>query len=519
MPDKIDAAEYNEGVYKIADNIETAEDKRIAVFSSNPEIARTLGELNKAIVINHNMSDMMRELIAEHGEIEIIASLNLTENDSIAIHCDDRVLSDFMSAFMRMHGTRAYCNPLDLEIEDSGKKLIRIDIPGSHKDKLSIFIDGMASFLDGNLYLFNKKLYASREEWERDMSLMLRSLLSNIKGMFKTITPESINSAVNSTLAKVDPRYTNKAVSVIKNVVDNIKKEVELAGKKAEMEIAKEKKLLKAEKTNIQKHLLPTENALQELKKERELITDNKGELETKVQKLEAGRRQMGLQKRELEKSLAEYEEKRAKYRDEQKELDRAIDSVKSERQGVENELLQLQRLKEELEKERRELPERRAEAEKLASELEGEKSLIFKEKFRLTQLLSKLGKEKTDVDVEKSGLEGLRGKIKLKRKKKATKKDVKKIYKPKTKRKLKPKLVVSPTHVGKKRTKKYKRLRKQSKPTVEITPKPEEPMPSPILGHSAQRTGFYRLKAKLDRYAIHKRKRLGARITEKGEI
>ncbi|MBI5347213.1 MAG: hypothetical protein HZB66_01240, partial [Candidatus Aenigmarchaeota archaeon] len=215
--------------YTISDNIDTADNKSIAVFSPDPDIAKNLSRLNKAIVIKHNMLNMVPALINEHGEIEIFASLNPTGNDSVAIYCDDKLLSDFMFAFMRMHGITAYCNPLgdQLKLEDAGKKLIHIDIPGSHKNNLSMFIDGMTSFLDGGLYLFDKRLYASKEEWEHDIKLALSSKLSNIMGLFNTISPEAINLVANSTMAKVDPRHMRYALSVAKNVVDDIKGKAE----------------------------------------------------------------------------------------------------------------------------------------------------------------------------------------------------------------------------------------------------------------------------------------------------
>ncbi|MDI6721591.1 MAG: hypothetical protein QMD85_04320, partial [Candidatus Aenigmarchaeota archaeon] len=397
-------SEYNENIFKISDNIDTADNKSIAVFSPNPDIAKNLSRLNKAIVIKHNMLDMASALINEHGEIEILASLNLTGNDSVAIYCDDKLLSDFMFAFMRMHGLGAYYNPLgdQLKLEGAGKKLIHIDIPSSYKNDLSMFIDGMASFLNGNMYLFDKRLYASREEWERGIRLMLSSKLSNIMELFNTISPEGINSVVNSTMAKVDPRHMNHALSVAKNIMDDIKGKAEVSDKKAGMAITKEKKLLKAEKTSVQKRILTAEKTLRGLQEERELAANKRTQLERKIQKLKSSRLEIDNKKNELENTLAEFKEKKAGYREERSELEKMADAVKNERHDAESEMLKIERLKEELEKGKRELLDRRLKAETAAMESEEQKSRIDKEKQRLEELLGKLGKEKAEVDAKK---------------------------------------------------------------------------------------------------------------------
>ncbi len=520
-------AEYNEDIYKISDNIETTENKRIVVFSSNPDIAKNLSRLNKAIVIKHNMLDMMPALINEHGEIEILASLNLTGNDSTAIYCDDKLLSDFMLAFMRMHGVMAYCNPLgdQLKLEDSGKKLIHIDIPSNQKNNLSMFIDGMASFLDGGLYLFDKKLYASREEWEQSISIMLRSMLSNISGTFKTITPKGINYVVSSTMAKVDPRHMSHALSVAKNIVDDIKGKAEVSDKKAEMAITKEKKGLQAEKTQIRRQMLLTEKTSHELQEERDFIENSKTQLERKVQKLESSRLEIDNQEHELEKALAEFKEKKARYREEKSELEKIADAVKNERHGAESELLKIERLKEELEKKKREILGRRLKAETAAMESEEQKTWIDEERLRLEELLGKLDKEKAEVDAKKADLEGLRERVKLKRKMRAKAKLVKKVrvkksYK--TTKLAKMKMVVkAPIRVKGKEMKKHYKIKKPPASRIKIpAPKPEETKPmlaESILEPNVQNIGFSGLKSKLDRYEpIHKRKRLGARILEK---
>ncbi len=518
-----ETSEYNENIYKISDNIDTADNKSIAVFSPNPDIAKNLSRLNKAIVIKHNMLDMAPALINEHGEIKLLASLNLTENDSVAIYCDDKLLSDFMSAFMRMHGVSAHCNPLDdqLKLEDAGKKLIHIDIPSS--EDLSMFIDGMASFLDGNMYLFDKRLYASKEEWERDIGVMLRSKLSNIMKLFKTISPEGINSVVNSTMAKVDPRHMSHALSVVKNVVGEIKGKVEVSDKKAGMAITKEKKLLKAEKTSIQKRVLSTEKTLRGLQEERELAANKRTQLERKIQKLKSSRLEIYNKKHELEEALAEFKEKKAGYREERSELEKIEGAVKNEMHGAESEMLKIERLKEELEREKRELLDRRLKAETAAMESEEQKSWTDKEKQRLEELLDRLDKEKTEADDKKAELEGLMERVKLKRKMKAKAKLVKRVRVKKSYKTTKPakmKLVIkAPIRVKTKKMKKHYKIKKPLTSKIKVpAPKPVESETESALG--SQRIGFYRLRSRLDRHEpVHKRKRLGARILERRKI
>lgn len=502
-------SEYNENIFKISNNIDTADNKRIAVFSPNPDTAKNLCRLNKAIVIKHSMLDMAPALINEHGEIEILASLNLTGNDSIAIYCDDKSLSDFMLAFMRMRDVGAYCNPLgdQLKLEDAGKKLIRIDVPSS--EDLGMVVDGLSSFLDGNMYLFDKRLYASKEEWERDIRLMLSSKLSNIMDLFKTISPEGINSVVNSTMAKVDPRHMRHALSIAKNVVGDIKGKAELSDKKAEMAITKEKKLLKAGKTSIQKRVLSAEKTLRGLQEERDFIENSKTELGRKIQKLKSSTLEIDNKKRELEKAFAEFKEKKAVYRREKSEFEKMADAVKNERHGAESELLKIERLKEELEKGKREILDRRSEAETAAMELEEQKSRVDKEKQLLEELLGKFDKEKAEVDAKKAGLEGLRESVK-KRKMKAKAKLVKQVRVRISKR-------------TRRRLNKIKKPASKPKPVREILPEPAEE-PKPVLVESAgiapQRIGFYRLKSRWDRHeTVHKRKRLGAQILERRKI
>ncbi len=539
MPGK---TEYNEDIYKISDNIETSGDKRIAVFSSSPEIARDLSRLNKAMVIKHNMLDMMPALVNEHGGIEIVASFSLTGDDNAAIYCNDKLLSDFMSAFMRMHELRACCNPLDSPFlkEDSGKKLIHIDIPGSYKNKLTMLINGMESFLNGDFYLFNKKLYASKEEWERNITLALQSILSNVKGLFMTITPESINYAVDSTLTKVDHRHKKLALSVANKVVGSIKNKIEAEKINVRRETTKEQKRLKAEKTSVQRQMLVTDKAMNERQKEMESIANSKAELERKLQGLEAGKLQVNTQKCELEKTLAEFKELKAKYREEQKELEKSMDIVKAEKHEAGTEVHRLEGLKEELDKGKKEILEKRAEAEKVAKRLQEEKGFIDDERLRLEEMLAKLEKEKAEADAKKAELEssriemynkkhelekslaGLREKVKLKRKMKtmfAKKLHLKKRHKAKVKI-LKTKPVLKP--VKKKKTWKHYKQPSVLKPKrVEgiLAPsyKPKT-IPAESILHTTQRIGYHRLKSKWHE-PVHKRKRLGAWILEKKKV
>ncbi len=224
-----DIAEYTTEYNTISDNIGTAGNKDILAFSFDTGIASKLRELNKCIVLKTTfgldwLCEMMKQVEEPFVSAKMLACLNRSEND-MTIKTNDSCFSDFIFAFMRMNNLRSRT---DGEIYNKALKefspkglAAEIGIPIDYIKHINLIIGSLIYFLDTaqEFYLLEKRIYTDKYQWEQDLRLLAKNMMSHLAGASLDVVPEGIMEAV---LKRSDRRRRDEIKPIVMEALKDI---------------------------------------------------------------------------------------------------------------------------------------------------------------------------------------------------------------------------------------------------------------------------------------------------------
>ncbi len=223
-----DVAEYTTEYHTVSDNIETAYNRDILAFSFDKDIATKLRELNKCIVLKTAFGiDWMCEMIGQQEEPFVSAKLLAyvkSEND-MTIKTNDPCLSDFIFAFMRMNNLKSRTNG---EIHNKALKefspkglVAEIGVPIGYIKHMNFIVDSFVNFLDTSqsFYLLEKRIYTDNYQWEQDLRLLVKNMISHLVGSSFEMLPQGV---LESVLRRSDRRRRDEIELIVREALKDI---------------------------------------------------------------------------------------------------------------------------------------------------------------------------------------------------------------------------------------------------------------------------------------------------------
>lgn len=217
-------AEY----HTISDNIETAYNRDILAFSFDKDIAAKLRELNKCVVLKTAFGiDWICEMMGQQEEPFVSAKLlaYFKSEDEMTIKTNDPCLPDFIFAFMRMNNLKSRTNG---EIHNKALKefspkglVAEISVPIGYIKYMHLIVDSFANFLDASqsFYLLEKRIYTDKYQWEQDLRLLVKSMISHLAGTSFEMLPQGVLEAV---LRRSDRRRRDEIEPIVREALKDI---------------------------------------------------------------------------------------------------------------------------------------------------------------------------------------------------------------------------------------------------------------------------------------------------------
>ncbi|MDI6721592.1 MAG: hypothetical protein QMD85_04325, partial [Candidatus Aenigmarchaeota archaeon] len=147
-----------------------------------------------------------------------------SEND-MTIKTNDPCLSDFIFAFVRMNNLKSRTNG---EIHNKALKefspkgmVAEIGVPIGYIKHMNFIVDSFANFLDisQSFYLLEKRIYIDKYQWEKDLRLLVKSMVSHLVGGSMDLLPEGVLEAV---LRRSDRRRKDEIEPIVREALKDI---------------------------------------------------------------------------------------------------------------------------------------------------------------------------------------------------------------------------------------------------------------------------------------------------------